>query len=334
MSDFFAGRRCVVTGGAGFIGSHVTDELVRRGASVLVVDDLSVGKEANLADALATGRAKFERRDVRDFESMRGALHGADTVFHIAVLCLRLSLKDPSVVHDVNATGTLNVLRAAEESHVRRFVYCSSSEVYGTAVHDEHPMTEEDPLLPTTPYGASKAAGELYALSFHTSYGLPTTIVRPFNTYGPRSHANGPYGEVIPRFVARVLAGERPVIFGDGLQTRDFTYVDDTARGIVRASEVDSTVGTAVNIARGVEISIKELARRVAAACGRSDLEPLLEEARPADVRRHHAATGKAEKLMGYRARIDLEEGVERYLAWIKERGVTVSAAEARSRNW
>jgi UDP-glucose 4-epimerase len=158
--------------------------------------------------------------------------------------------------------------------------------------------------------------------------------VRPFNTYGPRSHAGGPYGEVIPRFVARVLAGERPVVFGDGAQTRDFTHVEDTARGIVAAGLAPATVGETVNVARGREVTIERIARIVAKACERPDLSPIFEEPRPADVRRHLAATAKAERLFGWRASIDIEEGIARYVAFVRERGVEVSAAEARSRNW
>ncbi len=333
MSEI-AGKRCVVTGGAGFIGSHLVDALVAHGAKVTVVDDLSVGSRDNVAQAEASGNASFERADVRDLDSLRKIFQGADSIFHLAVQCLRVSFAEPGLVHEVNATGTLNALRAAQECGVRRFVYCSSSEVYGSALDAHAPMDESHPLLPTTSYGASKAAGELYTDSFFRSVALPATVVRPFNTYGPRSHASGPYGEVIPRFVARVLGGDAPVIFGDGEQTRDFTFVEDTARGLMTAALAPGAVGETVNVARGVEVSMNHLAEVVARACGRPDLRPIHQAARPADVRRHHAATAKAEKLLGYRATIDLQEGVERYLAWVRARGVEVSADEAGRRNW
>jgi UDP-glucose 4-epimerase len=328
------GKRYVVTGGAGFIGSHVVDALVAAGVEVTVIDDLSVGSAKNVAAAVATGRARLEQADVRDFDGLRRLFAGHDGVLHLAVQCLRVSLADPNLVHEVNATGTLNALRAARECNVARFVYCSSSEVYGSAIDESEPMGEEDPLLPTTPYGASKAAGELYTDSFHRSYGMATVVVRPFNTYGPRSHASGPYGEVIPRFVARVMSGQRPVIFGDGEQTRDFTYVEDTARGLVTAAVHDGVVGRTVNVARGREVSMNQLAEVVARVLGRPELTPIHEAPRPADVRRHMAATARAAELMRYSAAIDLEEGVRRYVAWVRESGLEVSSEEAGRRNW
>jgi UDP-glucose 4-epimerase len=333
MSDL-KGQTVVVTGGAGFIGSHVVDRLVSVGARVRVIDDLSVGEESNIADARKRGDVQFEKLDIMDYAGVERVVRGANVVLHLAVQCVRLSLKDPMRVHDVNATGTLHVLRAAEATKVSRFVYVSSSEVYGTAIDEDAPITEKDPLIPTTVYGASKAVGEMYTTAFLTTYGMKTTVVRPFNSYGPRSHANGAYGEVIPRFVARILGGEQPVIFGDGKQTRDFTYVEDTARGIVDTATSEKAIGETINIARGREVTIADVARTVARACGRPEIEPRFDEARPADVRRHLADTTKAEKLLGYTARIELEEGVRRYLAHVKDRGGTVSAEEAGRRNW
>jgi UDP-glucose 4-epimerase len=322
----YASRSCVVTGGAGFIGSHVVEALVRAGARVVAVDDLSVGRPENLA-----GGATLVQADVRDEAALRAAFEGADFVFHLAVACLRLSFRDPEHVHDVNATGTLRALRAARAARARRFVYVSSSEVYGSA---RGLLREEGTLAPTTVYGASKAAGELYAIGFSTSEGLPVTIVRPFNTYGPRSHAAGASGEVIPRFAACVLAGERPLIFGDGSQTRDFTYVDDTARGIVLAGAAPQAVGATINLARGRAVSVATVGRLVARACGRPELEPSLGPARPADVISQHAAVDRARELLGYEAAIDIEDGLARYVSWVRERGVEVSPAEARTPNW
>jgi UDP-glucose 4-epimerase len=328
------GKVCVVTGGAGFIGSHVVDLLTSLGATVTVIDDLSVGREQNLEAASKSGRVRLIKADVRDQGRLEEAFSGAERVFHLAVKCLRVSIADPLVVHEVNATGTLCALEAARRRACGRFVYVSSSEVYGSAKDDSGPIRETDPLSVTTPYGASKAAGELYAVSYFTSYGTPVTIVRPFNSYGPRSHASGPYGEVIPRFVARALQREAPVIFGDGAQTRDFTYVEDTARGIVAAAFSDRLIGEAVNIGSGREISIVEIARMALEACGTRGLVPIHEGARPGDVRRHLASTGKAEELLKYRAEIDFKTGLKRYVEWVRKSGVEVGPDEARAQNW
>src|ERR1700687_494069 len=279
--------RMVVTGGAGFIGSHVVDRLAEQEHEVLVIDDFSVGREDNLRQHAHNPLVTVERADVRDVRVMSQLLRGADTVFHLAVQCLRVSLYDPLFVHDVNATGTLVTCMAARSANVRRFVYVSSSEVYGSAIYE--PMSEDHPLRPTTPYAASKLSGEMYALSFSNTHGLPVIIVRPFNSYGPREHHEGSSGEVIPRFVIRALCDVRPTIFGDGEQTRDFTWVSDTARGIVRAGECDELLGRAVNIACGEEVSIRRVAEVILSTLGRDQLGLAYEPARPGDVRRHFA---------------------------------------------
>jgi UDP-glucose 4-epimerase len=215
-----------------------------------------------------------------------------------------------------------------------RLVYVSSSEVYGTAL--VAPMDEQHPLVPTTPYGASKAAGELYAKAWHTTYGLPAVVVRPFNSYGPREHFEGPYGEVIPKFVIRALAGVAPAIFGDGEQTRDFTYVEDTARGIVEAGACDALVGDVINIARGEEVTINRLCERVLALVERGDLIALRRPPRPADVRRHYAAVGKAKAVLGFVAPTAIDEGLQRYLSWFRATGLDPAALlkQEVERNW
>lgn len=325
--------KIAVTGGAGFIGSHVVDLLAKRGATVVVVDNLSVGQLENLRIAQSTGAVEFKNVDVRDYEALRNALENAQLVYHLAVQCLRVSFADPSLVHEVNATGTLNTLRAARAAGVSRFIYVSSSEVYGSAISHRDPITESDPLNVTTPYAASKAAGELYTRAFRESYGLKATIVRPFNAYGPRSHSSGPYGEVIPRFVALALNAEPPVVFGDGNQTRDFTYVEDTARGIVESGLSERTIGEVMNIARGEEISIRDLASKVLKVCGHAEILPVFDAPRPADVRRHLAQTKKAEHLLGFRAETGFEQGLLHYLEWVKKKGV-ISSQGAHVRNW
>jgi UDP-glucose 4-epimerase len=305
-----------VTGGAGFIGSHVVDRLVAAGHEVVVVDDFSTGSEENLAGHRHEPRVFVERADVTDENAMRRVLRGADVVFHLAVQCLRVSLYDPMYVHEVNATGTLRVLIAAMEHRVRRFVYISSSEVYGSA--RRVPMREDHPLRPMTPYAASKLAGEMYAHTFRATYGLPIVVVRPFNAYGPREHHEGASGEVIPRFALRAMCGISPVIFGDGEQTRDFTWVEDTAEGIVRAASCDALLGRVVNIAYGQEVSIRRIAELVTKAVGRSDLSIIHADERMGDVRRHFAGVRRARELLDFAPSVGIEEGIPRYIAWLR----------------
>jgi UDP-glucose 4-epimerase len=309
----FAGRSVVVTGGAGFIGSHLVDALTAAKARVRVLDDFSSGRRENLA---AAGPVEIIEGDVCDDRVLDRALQGADCVMHLATRCLRLSLSDPEDVHRVNSHGSLRVMLAARRRRVRRVVYVSSSEVYGSGV--QVPMAEDHPLEPTTIYGATKLAGELYAQAATRSFGLETIIVRPFNTYGPRAHFEGVYGEVIPRFTVRLLNGRRPVIFGDGLQTRDFTCVSDTVRGILAAAAVFDARGQVVNVARGEEVTIQRLAELLAKAID-PGLMPEFSEARPADVRRHWADVRRACTQLGFTAQVGIEEGLDRYLAWFRE---------------
>jgi len=326
-----SGQRVVVTGGAGFIGSHVMDRLVSVGADAVAVDDLSVGREDNLTDAIAGG-AELIVGDVRDEDTMNEVLDGADVVIHMACDNLRASLGNPRKTHEINGTGTLVTALAAVRHGIKRFVYVSTSESYGTAI--ELPMPETHPLMPTTVYGASKAYGELASQACMRTYGLPVTVIRPFNSYGPREHATGNSAEVIPKFVGRLSAGLAPVIFGDGSQTRDFTWVEETALGVIAVTECDALVGEAVNVAHGEEVSIKQiydLLREIMA----SDVEAEIGDPRPGDVARHWADTRKARELAGYEARVGIREGLERYVDWATRGGGLERPAEADVvRNW
>jgi UDP-glucose 4-epimerase len=327
------GKRVLVTGGAGFIGSNLVDHLLELGASVRVVDDFSVGREHNLTGACALG-AEVRVEDVTDSRAIASAMRDIDVVMHLACSCLRVSLSQPRASHDVNAGGTLTVLDAAADAHVERFLYCSSSEAYGTARNSS--MSEEHITQPTTVYGASKLAGEWYTLAYWRRRGLPGIVVRPFNTYGYREHVAGPSGEVIPKMTLRALSGRAPVILGDGEQTRDFTFITDTVRGLSAAVEADDMVGEIINIACGREVSIKRVAELVCAACG-ADVTPVHAPERPADVRRHHASIAKARDRLGYSPEVHIEQGIERYVAWFREHhGARTDAllAADRYRNW
>ena len=323
----------LVTGGAGFIGSNLVAHLLARGYNVRLVDDLTVGSRANLEGIKNSEGLTLVEADILDAEAMRAATRDVATVYHLAVQCLRISLSKPEFVHEVNATGTLRVLEAARENGVERFVYVSSSEVYGTAV--KRPMDEYHPLAPTTVYGASKLAGELYAQAYHRTYEMNVTVVRPFNNYGYNEHAGGAHGEVIPRFVARALNGRSLQVFGDGAATRDFIFVTDTARALAMVGARGDLAGETLNLAYGRETSIIELANLVIAATGSdSDIEFL--ETRPADVLRHYAGNGKMRRLVGFEPQIALEEGLERYVGWIRERMTDASELLAgyEDRNW
>lgn len=327
------GAHVLVTGGAGFIGSHLVDALVTRGCDVRVVDDLSAGDEAHLAGARAQGRVELVVADVRDRAAMRRAVRNVDVVMHLAMRCLRVSLFDPDQAHDVNAGGTLSLLEACREAGPKRFLHVSSSEVYGTATTDA--MAETHPTSPTTVYGASKLAGERYAIAYWHTAGLPVVVARPFNTYGPREQETGPSGEVIPRMVMRALGGTPPPIFGDGRQTRDFSFISDTVRGLVAACECDRLVGDVVNIASGREVSIARVAELVCARCA-PGLAALRGDPRPADVRRHRGDTAKARRLLGYRAEVAIEAGIDRYVEWFRAQHPDPAARLAgdRERNW
>ena len=320
----------IVTGGAGFIGSHVVDALVRLRADVTVIDDLSVGERPNLRQAEERG-AHVVVGDVRDHALLERELRGASVVIHMACDNLRASLANPERSHDVNATGSLRVARAAVEADIDRLVYVSSSEAYGSAVRV--PMDEEHPLRPTTVYGAAKAAGELYSQACMRAYDLPVTVIRPFNSYGPRSHVSGTSAEVIPKFTSRILAGLRPVIFGSGSQMRDFTWVEETAQGIVSAAASDELVGEAVNIAYGHGVTVREICELLLEILN-SELEPEMAEPRPGDVDRHYADTTKARTILGFEPKIGIRDGLERYARWVEANGQAELAPAEAVRNW
>lgn len=325
------GQRVVVTGGVGFIGSHVVDFLVDRGADVVAIDDLSAGTRENLAAAEAKG-ASLIVGDIRDPGFMERELDGIDVVVHMACGNLRLSLGEPMRAHEMNATGTLTTCLAAVKHNVKRFAYVSSSEAYGSAVR--WPMDEDHPLLPTTVYGAGKAAGELYAQACMRTYDLPVVVIRPFNAYGPREHASGTSAEVIPKFTMRILAGLPPIIFGDGSQTRTFTWVEETAAGIVRAAMCDALVGDEINISSREQVSVKQICDLLLEVLGASGLEPQYDSRRPGDVDHHCAGTSKAKEVLGFEPAVLIRDGLERYAAWVRETHQLDRAEVDVVRNW
>ncbi len=316
-------RRVLVTGGAGFIGSELVAQLVAAGARVTVLDSLVNGKRANLV-GLPAESTTLVVGDVRDESLARELLREHPVVFHLACLGVRHSLHAPRENHEVNAGATLAWLQLAREAGVERFVQVSSSEVYGSA--RRAPIDESHPSAPMTVYGASKLAGESYALAMHRSWGLPVTVVRPFNAFGPRGHHEGDAGEVIPRFVACALAGAPLTVFGDGTQTRDFTEVSDTARGIALAGSVPAAIGGVFNLASGREISVLALARavaaRVASASGSDEAAPIVHLApRPGDVGRLVGDASHARQVLGFAPVETLEGGLDRLIGWYRAAG-------------
>jgi UDP-glucose 4-epimerase len=312
----------VVTGGAGFIGSELVRQLAARGERVVIIDNLVNGKLENVADVLSHD-VVLMTTDIRDLEALRPQLRAARAVYHLACLGVRHSVHSPQENHEVNATATLRLLAEARQSDVPRFVYVSTSEVYGgvrwaPTIRWEQ-MTEDHPAFPCTVYGGSKLAGECYARAYFRTYGYPTVVVRPFNTYGPRSHHEGDSGEVIPKFLLRCLAGRPMVVFGDGTQSRDFTYVSDTARGILLAGEHPLAVGETINVGSGSEVTINDLAARVAIEAGRPDAAVEHDRPRPGDVSRLVADVARARALLGYEPQVSLSEGLQRLLQWYRD---------------
>jgi UDP-glucose 4-epimerase len=325
--------RVLITGGAGFIGSHLVDHLLAVGEAVTVLDDFSTGSADNLREATATGRLRLVQGSVLDSDTIASAIEQCDRVFHMAVQCVRRSLGAPIENHEINATGTLLLLEAARKAGISRFIYCSSSEVYGSVSTG---LLDEDTLCrPVTVYGAAKLAGELYTDAYHQTYGLPTVIVRPFNAYGPRAHEQGDLAEVVPRFIIRCLNGLPPVVFGDGSNGRDFTYVSEVARGLALAGQTDKLVGSRVNIAYGQMISVQQVAAEIIEAVGRNDLAIDHVAGRPGDVHVLSADTSRARTQLGYRAEIDFKQGLRRYIDWFRGRHPDPSRLiEAEVVNW
>ena len=325
------GARFLVTGAAGFIGSSLTETLLEYGHFVRGLDNLSTGKQANV-DELSEmaqreqveGRFEFQLGDIRDPVACAKAMDGVDFVLHQAALgSVPRSIEDPATSNAVNVDGTLNVLAAARDAGVKRVVYASSSSVYG-----DHPAlckVEDETGLPMSPYAVTKAVNELYAHVFQSVYKLPVVGMRYFNVFGKRQDTESAYAAVIPCFVSALLAGKRPVIFGDGEQTRDFTYVGNVVQANLRAVVApESATGTAYNVGCGETTTVNALFKRLRALLGERrpevlDIEPEYRPERAGDVRQSLADIGRAQRALGYLVEDHVESGLARAIDWYRD---------------
>ncbi len=300
--------RVLVTGGAGFIGSHLVDGLMSGGFDVVVLDDLSSGRRENLSLHLGEPNFCLVEGDVRVKADVKKALEGVDVVFHLAaIVSVDFSVKNPLLVNEVNVAGTLNVLRQSLKAGVKRFVYASSCAVYGEPV--DLPVNEEHPAKPMSPYGVSKLAAEHYCRVFCGVYGFETVCLRFFNVYGFRQ-VGSPYSGVIMKFIDRLKRGEAPIIDGDGEQTRDFVFVGDVVDACLCAMRCKNCVGETINVGSGVETSINRLADALIELFGTGDVKPVFAEPKAGDIRRSYADLSKAERLLGYKPKTSLKEGL------------------------
>ena len=308
----------LVTGAAGFIGSNLVRALLAEGHAVRGIDDLSTGRRENLAglDAL-----DFVEADINDAAALGPLMRGTDYVLHQAAIpSVPRSVRDPVATHRACATGTLAVLEAARAASIRRLVYASSSSAYGES--EELPKVESMPTRPLSPYAVAKLAGEHYCLAYAHVHGLPTVCLRYFNVFGPWQDPAGAYAAVIPRFVTAVAAGESPTIFGDGRQTRDFTYIENAVEANLKACLAEGAVGHVFNVACGVQTTLLELVELIGRVLGKP-ASPQHLPPRPGDIRHSLGDISQARSILGYTAAVSLEEGLRRYVAWWRGGGTS-----------
>ncbi len=305
--------RYLVTGGAGFIGSHIVEALLKQGDTVRVLDNFSTGFRSNLE---SLGGAEVFEGDIRSYHIVREAVEGADFVLHQAALpSVPRSVRDPLTTNEVNVVGTLNLLRAAKDAKVQRLIYASSSSVYGRDT--EQPKREAVAPKPISPYAVSKLAGEHYCRSFTDLYGFETVILRYFNVFGPRQSPNSEYAAVIPRFISRMLRREPPVIFGDGTQTRDFTFVENVVLANLLACERDRVGGQIFNIATSSPISLLQLVDAISKLVN-ADVKPVFQPARAGDVPHSYASIAEAHHALGYEPRVSFLDGLRATVAYLE----------------
>jgi nucleoside-diphosphate-sugar epimerase len=308
--------RYLVTGGAGFIGSHTVDELLRRGHDAIVLDDLSTGKAENLAQAAI--KVQLLQESITDLAAVRNACRGADCVIHLAAqTSVPRSVKDPIETNLVNVNGTMNVLVAARDAQMKRVVFASSCAVYGKT--SSLPIREDAALAPISPYGISKQVGEAYGRVFQEMYGLEFVALRYFNVFGPRQDPGSPYSGVLSIFNAALLAGTEPTIYGDGEQSRDFVYVQNVVEAILLAAESKTAPGLAINIGTGNRYTLNQTLAALGKITGRATTAKYASP-REGDIRDSQADISVARNALGYRPRVDFEEGLKQTWEWFSRR--------------
>jgi nucleoside-diphosphate-sugar epimerase len=308
--------KVLVTGGGGFIGSNLVDRLLHDGYTVCVLDNFATGRRENLEASL--GEVELIEGDLQSYERVHNAIRGCELVFHEGALpSVPRSIQDPLTSNAVNITGTLNVLLAARDAGVRRVVYASSSSVYGA--NEELPKREDHHPVPIAPYAVSKLAGEGHCRSFWRVYGLETVALRYFNVFGPRQDPTSQYSAVIPMFITAFLDDQRPTIYGDGEQSRDFTYIENVVEATLLAARADGVAGETFNVASGERISLNTLIAELRELTGK-EIEPIYADPRPGDVRHSLADVSKAREALGYEPAVNAREGLRRVFSWYEER--------------
>lgn len=304
--------RYLVTGGAGFIGSNIVHELVRQDLDVRVLDNFSTGKRENLTSVL--DHIELIEGDIRSYHTVRDAVNNVDFVLHQAALpSVPRSIKDPITTNEVNVTGTINILDAAREANVRRVIFASSSSIYGDL--DVLLKTEDMLPKPLSPYAVSKLAGEKYCQAFTRLFDLETVCLRYFNVFGPNQDPSSQYSAVIPKFIFAMKSEKRPTIFGDGKQSRDFTFVENVVQANLQACRegLENVSGEVINVACGKQVTINELVKSINSLIGKN-IEPILEDPRPGDVKHSLANIGKAQQFLNYEVKVDFFEGLQRVI--------------------
>lgn len=307
--------KVLVTGGAGFIGSNLADELIRQGARVTIIDNLITGFRENLDEI--NGDFDFIEGDINDDAAVAKAIDGVEVVFHQAALpSVPRSVENPEETHQACVNGTLNLLLKSKAAGVRRFIYAASSSAYGD--QPTLPKVETMRADPLSPYAVAKLTGELYCRSFHTVYGMETISLRYFNVFGPRQNPSSMYSGVISKFVDDLMTGNTPVIYGDGEHSRDFTYVDNVVNANIKAANATEGIGQSINVANGERITLNELLEVVKKITGKVDVTADHQPLRAGDVKDSQADNSRAVEWLGYEKLVDLEEGLRRTIDWWK----------------